>query len=208
MKRHHWIIIGCIVVALAVIAGSWYGVARRNQVATTTPTPTVSPTGETASPSPSESATPIPSESPTISPLPTTVPSEVKAAISQFYTAYTGRDRTALGKLFTADTTDEDRSVHSTLFTGYDLRGNPGGPTLFITDAVSDTLKAYEMQTGTQSGDVWTVTVHEQRTTVEKKNTTPTVTLTMMRTAAGWRVNAYTRSGQGGKYDGFFTTTP
>jgi hypothetical protein len=208
MKTHRWILIGSALTAAAIIGVSWYFVARNNyQEPDPQETPTLTPS-PTISPDPTPSITPTPTESPT--PPPTSSPSasiseDVAQRIAAFYSTWSSRNRLAMRPFFSLDTTSDQRSLNSALFTGFDSRGNPGGPTLFETDPVSDTLNGFEIISAQQSGGAWTVTLREQRRSTNEQDKVVMTRQVWIMQDNGWKIDEYVKVGSSGKYDGFFT---
>jgi hypothetical protein len=207
-----------ILVIGGVLVSAYYSGSKKNDTTQqqTTPTPSPSPTGDEvstvddSSPSPSAVASPTPSASPN-SPVPTTqaitLPDSAKTFITNFYAAYKAKDRDRLAELFTSDTTNELKSLHSTLFKGVDLSGNPGGPTLFSTNSASQVATSYSILGSAPQGSNWVVTVREQRVDASGASIPDQTTLiTLVPATSGqgtWLIDSYTHAAGSGKYEGF-----
>jgi hypothetical protein len=211
MSRHRWILLAVLLAAGLLIALSWYAVARNTSgndpvALESSPSPTFDPTEGTE---PEPPATPDPTPEPTATAgqevPPATVSEDVAQRIHSFYAAWSAQNRTDLRQYFTDDRYTDQRSLNSALFTGFDLRGNPGGPTLFETEPVSDSFKGYEILSAQQSGSGWVVTVREQRRSANGQDKVITTRQTWQQQAGTWKIDEYNKVGSNGKYDGFFT---
>lgn len=151
---------------------------------------------------------PSASPSPTVKPAVTQLPDSAKTIIANFYAAYKDRDASRLGQFFTPDNSDDLKSYHATLFTGKDLSGNPGGPTLFSTNTASQYASGYTIIGSAQQGGNWVVTIKEGRLNGSDKkvdDTTALMTLVPGKDSTSWSIDEYYRAGSGGKYNAFLT---
>lgn len=137
----------------------------------------------------------------------TLLPGSAKTFLANFYAAYKQKDSERLGEMFTPDQTDEYRSLHARLFTGIDLQGNPGGPTLFSTNSASGYVDGYSLLGAASQDKNWVVTVKENRFSSEGKavgEQTAIFTITPKNDENSiWLIDSYIHTGASGKYNGF-----
>lgn len=221
-KRHKILFGGIIFLTILVVGGVFYGAwkwkdqqssssqLQRNDV--TTPSSTNTPAVVAVTATPTETAsTSAASTSPGASPIPTVtaavLPDTAKAVIANFFVAYKAQDKARLSIFFTADSTNELKSEHATLFTGVGLNGDPGGPTLFATNTASQYATSYSILGLAPQGDNWIVTLSENRVVSNGQSIGSTTTLmTLVPGAAGqeaWLIDDYYRAGSSGKYSAF-----
>jgi hypothetical protein len=125
------------------------------------------------------------------------------ARVTAFYAADKAKDTARLALMFTPDVTLDDKSLHSRLFAGTDLDGTPGGPTLFGSNSVGQSVSFYRIVSILPRAKGWSVTVNEQRENSDGTAAGPVIALfVLMPGGPGWLIDSYTR-GQGGKYDAF-----
>ena len=202
---------GLIIIAAAAVGAYALHSSSQPAAPAATPAPTSTPTADissvgtptplpTATPSPTPSASASPTATPTATAAP--LPAGPKAAMTAFYAAFKAKDRSAISAMFTADTTDELKSLHSRLFTGLDTDGNPGGPTLFATNSASQSAASYSVTSASQSGASWVVAASEQRLTGTGASAGSVATsMTLTQENGAWKISLYTYQGTSGKYD-------
>lgn len=199
---------------LVILGGlTWAWQARNKErdedvieaIASPTPSPTATPT-ESPSPTPSPSVSPTasPSSSPTATS--TAFPETANKQLTAFYAAFVAGNRKGMEAFFTTDASAELRSLRSRLFTGADLDGTPGGPTLFDTSSASQKVTKYQIDSKSASGGNYIVMATETRTDLSTNQTLSAVKTKLILTPSAdgtsWLIDSYTRvGGTTGKYD-------
>lgn len=164
-----------------------------------------------ASPSSNSQVQPVVEPSAIPTPSPSTPvsgwPESAQKLLSDFYQAYKNQDRVKLATFFTDNKTEELKSLSSRLFTGLDLNGQPGGPTLFATNSAAQTVDSYVLISATAQGNGWIASVKEQRLDDKGQSIGETTTLLTLVSQTSqpdaWLVDGYTHLGKAGKYNGF-----
>lgn len=163
--------------------------------------PSASPTPDV---SPSPSSSPEITSAPSLSTPAAQLPTAAKAKLDAFFAAYKAKDIQALSTMFVPDTTTELKSLHSRLFTGLDVDGSPGGPTLFSSNSASQSTAEYTLLSSTQEGQNWKVTLSEKRLSGTGGDAgTVQTTMVLSQDGGEWKVSQYFHVDSAGKYDGF-----
>lgn len=212
-RRIQWILVVVTFILIIILGTTLYILFHNRKSANQGVSPTPSPT-ESVSPStsPTSSVTPTPTVSPSESPPPSStptasvLPSAAQSTLNTFYTAYKNKDRSQIESLFTEDSTEELRSLHSRLFTGLDPQGNPGGPTLFASNSASQSVDSFSVISIAAQEKKYVVTVKEKRLNASGESVgdyTTLITLVPNSTSTKWLIDAYVQDTSAGKYDGF-----
>lgn len=163
--------------------------------------PSLSPSASpitTFTPSPSPSVTPNASADP--------VPSTVSQMFVTFFAAFKAQNALSLHTMFVVDTDADLKSLGSRLFTGMDLNGVPGGPTLFQTNSAGERATEYEILSVNQVGSAWHAMFREQRVSIAGAVVAPALTqmtLVPSSTSGTWLISQYAYQTTTGKYDAF-----
>lgn len=133
------------------------------------------------------------------------VPANIKAVVSNFYLAYQKKDKSALGQLFTGDSSTGDADLHAALFTGADSSGNPKEPVLFVTSSASQWVDDYVAVAYVKQTDgSYLATIKEQRMTSKNEPIGEITTFIKIKAVdEKWLVDAYYLDGNIGKYNAF-----
>lgn len=195
-----------LVIAAGLLLTKWWMNQREDKNPNSNTTQSSTPSNEEVSPgvstlSPSASVSPVasPGGSPSSS---TSLPQSAQTFLSNFYSTYQKMEAKNLQSYFTEDTTD----LRSTLFTGLDTRGLPGGPTLFSSNSASERATSFNVIGSTKSGNNWQLEIQEQRVDLQGNKLSPMVTeMVIIPSGTSWLIDRYSREGKTGKYNAFLS---